>query len=154
MYRLTCRAHDNSRIVCAGADKVVLMIDVGTGQPIRRLRGHTSVSHLLPATLLVYQYLSLNIICSKWSFLSIGLRVLLYAHHCTLSKMHTSSTHQSFKLVSSHVCVTPACKRTCFLCSELQQSVSFLPQRINAVKFNNEASLIVTGKVLCCPSNG
>ena len=39
------RAHDNSRIVCAGADKVVLMIDVGTGQPIRRLRGHTSVSY-------------------------------------------------------------------------------------------------------------
>ncbi len=39
-----CRSHDNSRIVSAGADKMVLVLDVGTGQPIRKLRGHLSVS--------------------------------------------------------------------------------------------------------------
>ena len=35
---------DNSRIVSGGADKIVFLSDVGTGQPIRKLRGHLSVS--------------------------------------------------------------------------------------------------------------
>ena len=36
-------AHDNSRLVSGGVDKVVMLTDVGTGQPIRKLRGHLSV---------------------------------------------------------------------------------------------------------------
>lgn len=35
---------DNSRIASGGADKIVFLTDVGTGQPIRKLRGHLSVS--------------------------------------------------------------------------------------------------------------
>lgn len=33
-------AHDNGRIVCGGADKQVLLMDVSTGQAIRKFRGH------------------------------------------------------------------------------------------------------------------
>ena len=39
-----CRSHDNGRLVSGGADKVVILTDVGTGQPIRKFRGHMSVS--------------------------------------------------------------------------------------------------------------
>ena len=35
---------DNSRIASGGADKIIFLTDVGTGQPIRKLRGHLSVS--------------------------------------------------------------------------------------------------------------
>jgi len=35
-------SHDNSRLVSGGADKIVFLTDVGTGQPIRKLRGHLS----------------------------------------------------------------------------------------------------------------
>ena len=38
------RSHDNSRLCSAGADKTVQLTDVGTGQPIRKFRGHISVS--------------------------------------------------------------------------------------------------------------
>jgi mitogen-activated protein kinase organizer 1 len=41
MYLWT-RSHDNSRLCSAGADKIVKLTDVGTGQPIRKLRGHIS----------------------------------------------------------------------------------------------------------------
>ena len=37
------RAHDNGRIVCGGADKQVLLMDVSTGQAIRKFRGHNGV---------------------------------------------------------------------------------------------------------------
>ncbi|XP_003390666.1 PREDICTED: WD repeat domain-containing protein 83-like [Amphimedon queenslandica] len=33
-------AHDNGRIICGGRDKVVYLLDVSTGQPIRKYRGH------------------------------------------------------------------------------------------------------------------
>lgn len=36
-------SHDNSRLVSGGVDKMVMLTDVGTGQPIRKLRGHLSV---------------------------------------------------------------------------------------------------------------
>ena len=42
-HSVTCRSHDNSRIVSGGADKVVLVLDVSTGQPIRNIRGHYGV---------------------------------------------------------------------------------------------------------------
>lgn len=38
------RAHDNSRIASGGADRAVILTDVGTGQHIRTYRGHLSVS--------------------------------------------------------------------------------------------------------------
>ena len=39
------RSHDNSRLCSGGADKIVQLTDVGTGQPIRKYRGHISVSY-------------------------------------------------------------------------------------------------------------
>lgn len=41
------RSHDNNRIVSAGADKIVQLVDVGTGQIVRKIRGHMAVSVLL-----------------------------------------------------------------------------------------------------------
>lgn len=41
------RSHDNNRIVSAGADKIVQLVDVGTGQIVRKIRGHMAVSLLL-----------------------------------------------------------------------------------------------------------
>ena len=38
------RSHDNSRLCSGSADKIVQLTDVGTGQPIRKFRGHISVS--------------------------------------------------------------------------------------------------------------
>lgn len=43
MIDVTCRAHDNCRIASGGADRTVILTDVGTGQPIRTFRGHLSV---------------------------------------------------------------------------------------------------------------
>ncbi len=42
---VSARSHDNGRIVSGGADKVVILTDVGTGQPIRKFRGHLGVSY-------------------------------------------------------------------------------------------------------------
>ena len=39
-----CRSHDNNRIASAGADKIVQLVDVGTGQVVRKIRGHMAVS--------------------------------------------------------------------------------------------------------------
>jgi len=41
---IVCSTHDNSRLVSGGADKVVIITDVGTGQSIRKFRGHMGVS--------------------------------------------------------------------------------------------------------------
>ncbi len=38
------RAHDNGRLASGGADRAVILTDVGTGQHIRTYRGHLSVS--------------------------------------------------------------------------------------------------------------
>ena len=37
-------SHDNGRLVSGGEDKIVFLMDVGTGQPIRKFRGHLSVN--------------------------------------------------------------------------------------------------------------
>ena len=41
------RSHDNNRIVSAGADKIVQLVDVGTAQVVRKIRGHMAVSLIL-----------------------------------------------------------------------------------------------------------
>ena len=40
-------SHDNGRIVCGGADKIVLLMDVSTGMAIRKFRGHYGVSEII-----------------------------------------------------------------------------------------------------------
>ena len=44
---LCCSAADNSRIVSGAADRLVMLTDVSTGKPIRKFRGHISVSESL-----------------------------------------------------------------------------------------------------------
>ena len=46
-YLLSSSAADNSRIVSGGADRLVMLTDVSTGKPIRKYRGHISVSESL-----------------------------------------------------------------------------------------------------------
>ena len=45
---------DNSRIASGGADKIVFLTDVGTGQPIRKLRGHLSVSGYNATSVIIF----------------------------------------------------------------------------------------------------
>ena len=40
---MLCSARDNSRIVSCGADKLVILTDVSTGNIIRKYRGHLEV---------------------------------------------------------------------------------------------------------------
>jgi mitogen-activated protein kinase organizer 1 len=40
-------AHDNGRLVCGGGDKIIYLLDVSTGQPIRKYRGHYGVINCL-----------------------------------------------------------------------------------------------------------
>jgi mitogen-activated protein kinase organizer 1 len=47
-------AHDNGRLVCGGGDKIIYLLDVSTGQPIRKYRGHYGVMglfQLMPASI-------------------------------------------------------------------------------------------------------
>ena len=58
MYLSSHRAHDNSRLASGGADKAVILTDVGTGQHIRTFRGHMSVSVVVTGRMFVIEAVS------------------------------------------------------------------------------------------------
>lgn len=72
-------SHDNSRLASGGADKTVLLTDVGTGQPIRKFRGHISVSGHYVCLDFHYAHPTINYTVGVFS---LRISIVLYTDRC------------------------------------------------------------------------